>query len=72
MLHADLGDNVAFRKVIDTGGVEAAMQAADIIVDGTFEFGRHTAVSLEPRAILADYEEATPQLTITPAASART
>ena len=64
VLHADLGDNVAFRKVIDTGGVDAAMQAADVIVDGTFDFGRHTAVSLEPRAILADYDKHTPRLTI--------
>ena len=64
VLHADLGDNVAFRKVIDTGGVDAAMQAADLIVDGTFDFGRHTAVSLEPRAILADYDKHTPRLTI--------
>ena len=46
VLHPELGDNLAFRKVIDTGDVDAAFAAADIVVDGTFSFGRHTAVSL--------------------------
>src|SRR5712692_1417941 len=44
VLHGELGDNLAFRKVIDTGGVDAAFEAADIVVEGTFSFGRHTAV----------------------------
>jgi aerobic carbon-monoxide dehydrogenase large subunit len=64
VLHGELGDNLAFRKVIDTGGVDAAFQAADIIVEGTFNFGRHTAVSLEPRAILADYDKHTQRLIV--------
>jgi carbon-monoxide dehydrogenase large subunit len=64
VLHAELGDNLAFRKVIDTGGVEAAFESADIVVEGTFSFGRHTAVSLEPRAIIADYDRHTQRLTL--------
>jgi carbon-monoxide dehydrogenase large subunit len=64
VLHAELGDNLAFRKVIDTGGVDAAFQASDVIVEGTFSFGRHTAVSLEPRALLADYDRFTGRLTL--------
>jgi carbon-monoxide dehydrogenase large subunit len=64
VLHPDLGDNLAFRKVIDTGGVDAAFAAADIVVEETFSFGRHTAVSLEPRALIADYEKHTQRLTI--------
>ncbi len=63
-LHAELGDNLAFRKVVDTGGVDAAFAVADVVVNGTFSFGRHTAVSLEPRAILADYDAYTRRLTI--------
>ena len=35
-------------------------KASDVMVEGTFDFGRHTAVSLEPRAILADYDKHTP------------
>ena len=64
VLHPDLGDNLAFRKVIDTGDVDAAFQAADIVVEDVFRFGRHTAVSLEPRAVLADYNKPTGRLTI--------
>jgi carbon-monoxide dehydrogenase large subunit len=64
LLHPELGDNVAFRKVIDTGNVDAAFAAADVVVEGTFDFGRHTAVSLEPRALLADYDKHGGRLTI--------
>jgi aerobic carbon-monoxide dehydrogenase large subunit len=65
VIHAGIGDNLAFRKTIDTGNVESAFANADLVIEDTFEFGRHTAVSLESRALLAHYEEATGKLTIT-------
>ena len=58
VLHAELGDNLAFRKSIDTGSVDAAFAKADLVIEETFEFGRHTAVSLEPRTLLAAYDPA--------------
>jgi carbon-monoxide dehydrogenase large subunit len=64
VLHPELGDNLAYRKTIDTGGVEAVFANAHLVVEDTFEFGRHTAVSLEGRAVLAAYEKATGKLTI--------
>jgi aerobic carbon-monoxide dehydrogenase large subunit len=64
VVHPSLSDNLAFRKTIDTGEVDAAFAAADIVIEETFEFGRHTAVSLEPRALLADYDKGTQRLTI--------
>jgi carbon-monoxide dehydrogenase large subunit len=64
LLHPELGDNLAFRKVIDTGGVDAAFETSDVVVHGTLSFGRHTAVSLEPRALLADYDKFTQRLTL--------
>ena len=64
VLHAELGDNLAFRKTIESGGVDEAFAAADIVVEETFDFGRHTAVSLEPRSLLADYNKQTERLTI--------
>jgi len=64
VIHPDLGDNLAFEKVIDSGGVDAAFEAADIVVEDTFEFGRHTAVSLEPRALIASYDPGTERLTV--------
>ena len=63
-LHPELGDNLAFRKVVDTGGVDAVFAAADVVVEGTFSFGRHTAVSLESRALVADYDKYSQRLTI--------
>ena len=64
VVHPALDDNLAFEKAIDTGEVDEAFKAADIIVEDTFVFGRHTAVSLEPRALLADYDPGTQRLTI--------
>jgi carbon-monoxide dehydrogenase large subunit len=65
VIHPELGDNLAFRKVINTGDVDAGFAAADLIIDETFEFARHTAVSLEPRAIVADYNPHDDKLTVT-------
>lgn len=64
VLHPDLGDNLAFTKVIDRGDVDKAFDAADIVLEESFSFGRHTVVSLEPRSILADYDPGTRRLTI--------
>ncbi|MBT5457491.1 MAG: xanthine dehydrogenase family protein molybdopterin-binding subunit [Rhodospirillaceae bacterium] len=64
VIHPDLGDNLAFEKTIDNGDVDAAFEAADFIVEDIFDFGRHTAVSLEPRALIADYDPGTERLTV--------
>jgi carbon-monoxide dehydrogenase large subunit len=64
VVHPAISDNLAFKKSIDTGKVDDAFAAADIVIEETFEFGRHTAVSLEPRALLADYDKGTRRLSI--------
>lgn len=64
VIHPELGDNLAFEKTIETGNVETATSEADIVIEDTFTFGRHTAVSLEPRALLAEYDPGTERLTI--------
>jgi aerobic carbon-monoxide dehydrogenase large subunit len=64
VIHAELADNLAYRKTIDTGDVEAVFVGADLVVEDSFEFGRHTAVSLEGRALLAAYDTGTGKLTI--------
>src|ERR1041384_4641191 len=63
-IHKDLGDNICFRRDLDTGGVDEAFGAADLVVEDTFHFGRHTGVCLEGRAILADYNAAEHSLTV--------
>ncbi len=63
-VHPELGDNICFRREFDTGGVDEAFARADVVVEETFHFGRHTGVCLEGRAILADYNAAEHSLTV--------
>src|SRR6184192_470742 len=64
VIHPDLGDNICFKREHDTGGVDDAFARADVVVEETFHFGRHTGVCLEGRAILADYNAAEHSLTV--------
>ena len=64
VIHPELGDNICFRREHDTGGVDEAFARADVVVEETFHFGRHTGVCLEGRAILADYNAAEHSLTV--------
>jgi carbon-monoxide dehydrogenase large subunit len=56
-------DNICFATKLDSGGVEKAFDAAETTVEQSFIFGRHTAVTLEPRAIVADYDPSENRLT---------
>ncbi len=62
-IHAELGDNLCFHRELDTGGVDEAFARADVVVEETFHFGRHTGVCLEGRVIVADYNAAEHTLT---------
>ena len=64
VIHPDLGDNLCFTRELDTGEVDAAFATADLVVEETYEFGRHTGVTLEGRALLADYNAAENALTV--------
>jgi carbon-monoxide dehydrogenase large subunit len=64
LVHEDFGDNVCFRRELDTEGAAAAFERADWVVEDTFHFGRHTGVCLEGRAILADYNAGEHSLTV--------
>ena len=64
VIHPELGDNVCFDRALDTGEVDAAFAQADVVVEETYEFGRHTGVCLESRSILADYNAAEHALTV--------
>jgi carbon-monoxide dehydrogenase large subunit len=64
VIHPELGDNICFKRELDTGGVDDAFAKADAVVEERFEFGRHTGVCLEGRAILADYNAAEHSLTV--------
>jgi carbon-monoxide dehydrogenase large subunit len=64
VIHPELGDNICFKRELDTGGVDEAFAKADLVVEETYGFGRHTGVCAEGRAILADYNPAEHSLTV--------
>jgi carbon-monoxide dehydrogenase large subunit len=64
VIHPELGDNVCFKRELDTGGVDEAFEKADLVVEETYGFGRHTGVCNEGRAILADYNAGEHSLTV--------
>ncbi|HET9863090.1 MAG TPA: xanthine dehydrogenase family protein molybdopterin-binding subunit, partial [Steroidobacteraceae bacterium] len=64
VIHPDFGDNICFKRELDTGGVDEVFAKADLVVEDTFHFGRHTGVCVEGRAILADYNAGEHSLTV--------
>src|SRR5262249_9031526 len=55
VIHAALGDNLCFERRHTAGDPDGGFAAADEIVEATFRFGRHTGVTNEPRAVVADW-----------------
>src|SRR6516165_4208645 len=64
VIHPELGDNLTFERVLDVGQVEKALAEADDVIESTFIFGRHTGVTNEPRAIVADWNPGEQRLTV--------
>ncbi|MEO5733311.1 MAG: molybdopterin cofactor-binding domain-containing protein, partial [Rubrivivax sp.] len=64
LIHPELGDNLCFERTLDTGGVDEAFAAADAVFEDTYVFGRHTGVTLEPRAQIADWDPGGQRLTV--------
>src|SRR4030095_2922258 len=64
VIHASLGDNLAFERIHDAGAVDKAFAEADAVVEAAFIFGRHTGVTLEPRSVVADWNVAEARITI--------
>ena len=64
LINPELGGNVAFQLKVESGMVDDAFRNAASVVEDTLTFGRHTAVTLEPRAIIADYDPSEERLTV--------
>jgi carbon-monoxide dehydrogenase large subunit len=64
VIHAALGDNLTFERKHEAGEVDTAFAQADAVVETTFRFGRHTGVTNEPRAIVADWNPGEARLTV--------
>src|SRR5215469_15918377 len=64
VIHPELGDNLTFERVLNAGDVDKGFAEADTVVETTFLFGRHTGVTNEPRAIVADWNPGEGKLTV--------
>ncbi|HVB76654.1 MAG TPA: xanthine dehydrogenase family protein molybdopterin-binding subunit [Candidatus Nitrosotalea sp.] len=61
----ELEDNIMYRAHHgDAGATAAALAASDHVVRGEFHFGRVTGVPIEPRALVADFDPGSGQLTV--------
>jgi CO/xanthine dehydrogenase Mo-binding subunit len=64
VIHPELGDNLTFERKHEAGEVDKGFAEADAVVEATFLFGRHTGVTNEPRAIVADWNPGEQRLTV--------
>ena len=64
------GSNVAIRYTATRGDADAAFRTADYVRRERFAVHRHTAVPMEPRGLLADWDAAAGRLTVCGAAKA--
>jgi carbon-monoxide dehydrogenase large subunit len=63
-LHEGLDSNIAFEASVTKGDAATALATADVVVERTFRFHRHTGVSLEARCILAEFDPTEQRLTV--------
>jgi carbon-monoxide dehydrogenase large subunit len=64
LIHPELGDNLCFTRLLEVGQVDETFAKADVVAAIDFEFGRHTGVTLEPRAQIAHWSPAEQRLTV--------
>lgn len=64
VIHADLGSNLCWERLVEAGDVDEAFARAGVsVVERTFRFARHTGVTLEPRAIAVEFNPAEDAMT---------
>ena len=64
VIHPELGDNLTFERSHTAGDPDKAFAQSDAIAEATFVFGRHTGVTNEARAIVADWNPGEQRLTV--------
>src|SRR5271156_3323726 len=64
VIHPELGDNLTFERALVAGDPDKGFAGADAVVEANFLFGRHTGVTNEPRAIVADWNPGEQRLTV--------
>jgi carbon-monoxide dehydrogenase large subunit len=64
LLHEEAGTNVMVGREFKRGDIEAVLQSAPVRVKARFRMHRKTALSIEPRACLAEYDPGRDALTL--------
>ena len=64
LLHEEAGTNLLLSREFKRGDVDAVMETAPVRVSGQFRMHRKTAVAIEPRVCLAEYEPGRDALTL--------
>ena len=64
VIHPALGDNLTFERALNAGDPDKGFAEADAVVETTFTFGRHTGVTNEARAVVADWNPGEQRLTV--------
>ena len=64
VIHDSLENNLCWERNFAAGDVDQAFEPAAVVVEETFDIGRHTGVTVEPRSIVADYQPGEGKLTV--------
>jgi carbon-monoxide dehydrogenase large subunit len=64
LIHPEFGDNVANRLVHQTGDADRGLAEAAVVRTREFRIGRISALPLEGRGVVAEYDRGTERLTI--------
>jgi carbon-monoxide dehydrogenase large subunit len=64
VIHAELGDNIAFDYCLEKGDPAKAFTDADIVIEEELRFERQMAMTLETRGLIADFNPADGSLTV--------
>jgi CO/xanthine dehydrogenase Mo-binding subunit len=64
VIHAELGDNVAFDFSLEKGEPGKAFAEADIVIEEELRFERQMAMTLETRGLIADFNPGDGSLTV--------
>ena len=63
-IHEGMEDNILFYREFGGGDPDAAFQRADLVLEKTFHFPRQTAIPLEGRGVIADFDSGLDRLTL--------
>ena len=64
LLYEEWGDNVMLTFRVSGGDVEAAFREADVVIKEEIQSGRFTGTPIETRAVVANFDAATKNLTV--------